>query len=73
MNTNNTHHTIPASHFNKKTLRALTKKGIAIINAQWMPGRDGSYISADAQTGYMLDDNGTGRLVTYLEVLKLAA
>lgn len=67
---NNTHHPIPARHFNARTLRALTKKGIAIIGATCLPNSVGSF--AGGETGYNLDDNGTGRVRTYLEVLALA-
>jgi hypothetical protein len=66
----NKHHEIPASHFNKKVLKALTKKGIAIIGMTTIPGNDGSY--ATGFTGYELDDNGTGRVRSYLQVEALA-
>lgn len=68
----NKHNEIQASHFSKKTLCALTKKGITIVGASWLPGRDGSFASADACTGYHLNDNGTGKVKTFLEVLACA-
>lgn len=64
------HHEIPASHFSKKTLKALTRKGIAIVSATYVPGTDGSY--TNGETGYILDDNGTERVRSFLQVLDLA-
>lgn len=58
-------------HFNSKTLKALTTKGIAIISSTWLPGLDGSF--ANGCTGYILDDNGTQRIRTYTQVQELAA
>jgi hypothetical protein len=66
----NKHHEIPASHFNKKVLKALTHKGIALISMTVIPGNDGSYANGD--TGYVLDNNGTGMVRRYLEVEALA-
>ena len=65
------HHEIAGSHFNRKTLNALAKKGIAIHSATYLPNAEtGTFINGE--TGYMLDDNGTGRLRNYLQVLELA-
>jgi hypothetical protein len=64
------HHEIAGSHFSKKTLKALEKKGITIHSATWTPGYDGSY--ANGFTCYMLDDNGTGRMRSFIEVLDIA-
>ena len=62
-----THHSIPATHFNKRTLRALTAMGIFIAYSQAVPAFAGDrYFQA---TGYMLS---TGELRTYLEVLAIA-
>ena len=63
----NTHHKIAASHFNKKTLRALSKKGIFLIQSTWVPDIDGSY--ANGMTAYVLSN---GQMKSYLEVLALA-
>jgi|688.fasta_scaffold116117_5 hypothetical protein len=56
--------------FGKRIVNKLAKKGVKIISAQNMPGADGSY--ANGETGYMVDDNGTGRLLSALQVLKMA-
>ena len=63
-------HPISSSHFSKRTLKALNRKGIYIIGGTWVPGADGTY--ANGESGYMLDDNGTGRLMRFLQVLELA-
>jgi hypothetical protein len=59
------------SHFSAKTIKALARKGIAIIGIQALPGADGSF--ANCETGYVLDDNGTCRIRLFLEVLAIAA
>lgn len=63
------HHEIPASHFNNKTLKTLTKKGIAIVGMTALPV-NGSYLNT--QTGYELNNNGTGQIKNYLQVLEMA-
>jgi hypothetical protein len=65
------HHFIPASHFNKKTLRALTASGITLLSTTYLPDEKGDF--ANGQTGYNLDNNGQGQVRTYLEVLALVA
>lgn len=65
-----THHEIPTRHFNRATLRILTKMGITIIGATWAPDHNGNY--ANGQTVYNLDDNGTHRVRTFLHVLAIA-
>ena len=58
-------------NFSTKTVKALAAKGIAIVGAQAVPAFEGDvYFSGVA---YMLDDNGTGRLRTFTEVLAIAA
>lgn len=65
-----THHPIPSTHFAKKTLRQLSKKGITITGATWIPGADGSY--ANGETAYELEVNGCRYLRTFLQVRKAA-
>jgi hypothetical protein len=56
--------------FGASTLRALQRRGIRIIGTTAIPAdAHDRYFSA---TGYELDDNGTHRIRTYLEVLALA-
>lgn len=63
-------HGIGWDHFSAATRRALTKKGIRIYGLQGLPGKDGSF--ANGETGYLLDDNGTGRVMTHGQVRALA-
>ena len=56
--------------FTKKQIKNLRKKGISIYGKQWMPGKDGSF--ANGHTGYLVDDNGTGRVFTFSQVMNLA-
>ena len=63
----NTHHKIAASHFNKKTLRSLSKKGIFLVQSTWVPDIDGNY--SNGMTAYVLSN---GQMKTYLQVLALA-
>lgn len=56
--------------FAKEVVKALKKRGITIVGATWVPGKDGSY--ANGETAYRLNDNGTSKLRTYLEVVALA-
>lgn len=63
------HHAIAARDFSRTTLAALTAKGITVIGIQGLPGADGSF--ANGERGYCLDDNGTHRVRTHQEVLRL--
>jgi hypothetical protein len=56
--------------FDKATVRGLVAKGIRIVGKQAVPGRSGTFL--DSETAYLLDDNGTGRLKLYLEVMAIA-
>ncbi len=62
------HHPIAGSKFSNATLRRLTKKGIFLVSSTWIPGADGSF--ANGETAFLVSD---GRLLTALQVLKLAA
>lgn len=61
---------IASRDFSVKTIRALAKKWVQVVSKTWLPGPDGSF--ANGETGYLIDDNGTGRMKTFLEVLKIA-
>ncbi len=58
--------------FSKKTLQKLASKGISIIGITLIPDPTSSMPYANGERGYMLDDNGTGRVRTFPEVLSLA-
>ena len=57
-------------HFAAKTLRSLEKRGIRVLSSTFIPGTSGTYL--DGETAYNIDDNGCGRVWTFLEVLKAA-
>ena len=56
--------------FDKFVLAQLTKRGIRLQGTTWLPGPGGNY--ANGERGYLLDDNGTGRVRDYRGVLALA-
>ena len=58
-------------HFAAKTLRALAKKGINLIGITLIPGT-GDLPWATGEAGYQVDDNGTGRVWTFREVIAAA-
>jgi hypothetical protein len=50
--------------FSRKTIRSLSRKGIALVGLSCDPASDA--------TLYVLNDNGTQRIRTFREVLALA-
>jgi hypothetical protein len=66
-----THSTIARSHFNARTLRALTRQGIRLVGIQAAPAFDGDLYFTG--TAYVLDVCGECRIRSYGEVLALAA
>lgn len=56
--------------FGKEVLAALKKRGIKIYGSTWLPAPGGDFANGDR--GYLLDDNGTGRVRDYRGVLTLA-
>jgi hypothetical protein len=56
--------------FGKEVLAALRKRGIKIQGSTWLPGPGGDF--ANGERGYLLDDNGTGRVRDYRGVLVIA-
>ena len=65
------HHFI-AADFSAAQRKALTKKGIRIIGAQACPDMTSSMPYANATRGYLIDDNGCGRVWSYQEVVEAA-
>ena len=57
--------------FSKKTLRALASKGITLIGLHAIPDENGSFLNS--QRNYILNDNGTQRVMLFMQVLALAA
>jgi len=63
---------IAIRHFGKTTINALDKLGIQIIDMMTIPG-DGEMPMANGTTGYCVNDNGVGRVLTWQQVKDLAA
>jgi hypothetical protein len=63
-------HGIGSRDFNRSTLASLARKGVRITGLQGLPGPDGSF--ANGERGYLLDDNGTGKVRTFMQVLAMA-
>ena len=57
--------------FSRKTLAALARKGIRVISLQAVPGK-GDMPFANATRGYVVDDNGCGRVWTFNQVMEAA-
>lgn len=60
------------SDFSRSTVRALASKGIRLIGLQAIPDMTSAMPFANASRGYVMDDNGTGRVWTFAEVLSAA-
>ena len=56
--------------FNAKTRRILANKGIQLIGIFAIPDSKSSF--ANARRAYRVNDNGTGRVWTYHEVIDAA-
>ena len=62
---------IARREFSAKTLRALTKRGLELVDVQMLPGT-GDMPWANAERGYLVSDHGTGRVWTFQMVLAAA-
>jgi hypothetical protein len=63
---------LPMRDFSKATIRALAAKGVRITGLQAIPDMTSSMPFANASRGYIVDDNGCGRIWTFAEVLEAA-
>ena len=59
--------------FSSKTLRLLSRKGIEMIGVQALPDFSTDLPCANADRGYVVSDNGTGRVLTFRQVLAAAS
>jgi hypothetical protein len=57
-------------HFSSTTLRALARKGVRVLSPTASPDASGSFINSS--TVYSVDDNGTGRIWSFAQVLEAA-
>lgn len=55
---------IATSHFSRKTINFLAKKGIEIIGM--------TAINNEGDFAFSINDNGTGKMRTHLQVLEMA-
>jgi hypothetical protein len=60
-----------ARNFSSKTLKGLTRKGIAVIGSQAVPAFQGDVYFSDV--AYAISDNGTHRLLRHGEIIALSA
>ena len=58
--------------FSRKTISALAGKGITLIGLTVIPGT-GDMAFANGERGYILNDNGTQRILLFAQVLELTA
>lgn len=57
--------------FGKAKVNKLAKAGVRFVGLQPIPDMSKALPYANAERGYVIDDNGTGRVLTYREVLAL--
>lgn len=57
------------SKFGKRVVNKLARKGITVMSAHQLPGERGDFTG---EVGYMLNDNGTGKMRSYLQVVEMA-
>lgn len=60
------------SHFSAATIRRLSKLGISIIGLQAIPDMSSAMPFANAETGYLVNDNGASKVWTFSQVLEAA-
>ena len=60
------------SHFSASTLRRLAARGIRVVGLQAIPDMSSDMPFANASTGFVVDDNGCGRVWTFRQVLEAA-
>lgn len=58
--------------FSSKTLAALARKGITLIGLQAIPNMSSDMPFANAERGYVVNDNGCGRVWTFSQVMEAA-
>lgn len=58
--------------FNRKTLKALAIKGISLIGLTVLPDFSKALPYACGERGYQVNDNGTGRVWTFSQVMDAA-
>jgi hypothetical protein len=57
--------------FSKQVVKTLAAFGIKIVGATFLPDATGNF--ANGETGYNVNDNGTGKVWTYMQVVKMGS
>lgn len=58
--------------FSASTLRLLARRGLTILGPVALPDMSSDMPFANAERGYSVNDNGTGRIMTFQQVLEAA-
>lgn len=58
--------------FSSATIRALAKRGVTVLRATVIPDPASDMPFATGERGYVVDDNGCGRVWSFAEVLQAA-
>lgn len=68
----NVAHEIAVRHFGRKTVKTLATRDVRVIGLCVIPDMTKPLPFASGETGYNVDDNGTGRIWSYRAVLECA-
>ena len=58
--------------FSAKTIKSLSRKGITLVGLQAIPDMTSSMPWANAERGYVVNDNGTCRVLGFADMIALA-
>ena len=58
--------------FSKKTVSALARKGIRLYGLTVIPNNASNMPFATGERGYLVDDNGTGKVWNFMQVMEAA-
>ena len=58
--------------FSKSTVSALAKRGICVLRATVIPAQNADLPFATGERGYVISDNGCGRVWTFAQVIDAA-
>jgi hypothetical protein len=59
--------------FSRKTLRSLSLRGIYLVGLTVIPDMSSAMPMACGDRGYIMNDNGTGRVLTFSGVMAMAS
>jgi hypothetical protein len=64
---------VTMNDFSRTTVRSLLRKGITLVGLQWLPDMASDMPMACGERGYVVNDNGTGRVLRFTDVMALAS